>query len=101
MSVTVHECSDLTTPYKLGMFIRGVRDKMFPDPKHQKNVCVGWHDNLVRVCDDDGAIDYTLRPDGRWSRVAHPGYNRRIESVDRIVDGVVIEHNWRISQSAC
>jgi hypothetical protein len=86
-------------PIDLGQFIRRERTALFNRPKDRKQVCVGWDGNVVRVCDDNGAIDYTFHRDGRISRQSHAGYCRQIESVDRHVMRSIELHNLEVRES--
>lgn len=88
--------SEFRNPHELGMVVRQIRDNKFERSADRKQVCVGWHNSQVRICDDNGAIDYMMQPDGRFFRTAHPGYCTQIEWVDRTVQELVTSHNQRI-----
>ena len=54
---------------------------------------IGFHDDVVKMADDGGAIEYRFLPNGRISRTAHPGYSKLIEFVDIDVSQAIDRRN--------
>ena len=87
--------------HELGLALRDMRDCRFDSVHERKRVCIGWDGPLVRICDDDGAIDYTIRDDGHICRESHGGYSKLVEFFDAIdAQPFVDRHNAALRESA-
>ena len=80
-------------PFNLGQFAREIRDGMTAHGWNAKYCCVGWHDNRVKLADDNGEIEYIFCANGRISRRHHGSPCKFIELVDIDVSRNVDRHN--------
>ena len=87
-------------PFVLGNHLRDIRDGYCRRAWEAKYCCIGWHDNVVRIASDDGAIDFTFHPNGHISRSTHGGFNKFQEFVASDIQPFIDWHNEALKSEA-
>ena len=86
----------IQSPRHLATFLQEVRGFYERIGWDRKQCSIGYYENKVRMCDDNGSIDYEFQENGIIHRHSYGGYSKLIEFVDTDYAFNISRHNRAI-----